>query len=622
MSRRSSAADPDVFRFRHGLTRDAVYAEPLEIERRAMHRQVFEAMRGMLDASSIGAIAHHAYAAQDAVAAAYFGELAGDNAAANRAAASACIFYERALAVAAPANAGRLSEKLARARLAAGFAELAAEPARHVLRERLRSNDIPGVLDAYVLLADIAAQSGADEARLATFEEMRRFLDTVADSSFEAFRALCESELAFADFDMDRVVAVTGGAAARGAREPHVAITLANARAHALLARREYRGAIASQTLAVRRAERAGDPDLRAAARMDLGIISLLSGDLERASRSFQTAATIAHEHFAATERALGLAMRSEAEVIRGNLALAQQLLLQALADTSASEHPGMMIAGGRAGIWLGLRADDRAFTHRVVDSLDLERSMFGKGAERLHPLAGAFARYLISTGRESEAHEILRRAIARLKSSKRYRITDWSFCSMLTVAEIGDPDDIPHARRPLAESSALVAPLFVNLFDAIVADRNGDPDAARRFAERTIEPFQRYGFAFEQVGALALAGRKAEALAAAERYGYNAIVKTLSEELLTRNRQGRSASDLTKRELAVARLVSERLTNRLIAERLCVSEKTVETHLASIFSKLGVSSRGEIGPALESGAVSRAGASPAPVYARRKRSG
>jgi predicted ATPase len=253
--------DPDVFRFRHGLTRDAVYAELLEIERRAMHRKVFEAMRAMPQPASIGAIAFHAHAAQDAPAAAYFGELAGDNAAANRAAAAACVFYERALAACVPASVGRLSEKLPTARLAAGLPDLAEGPAREALRERLQANDVQGVLDAYVLLADIAAQSGADDARLATFEEMRRFLETIPDPSFEAFRALCESELAFADFDMDRVVAVSAAAAVRGASDAQVAITIANARAHALLARREYRSAIASQTLAVRRADRDGDPN-------------------------------------------------------------------------------------------------------------------------------------------------------------------------------------------------------------------------------------------------------------------------------------------------------------------------------------------------------------------------
>jgi DNA-binding NarL/FixJ family response regulator len=50
--------------------------------------------------------------------------------------------------------------------------------------------------------------------------------------------------------------------------------------------------------------------------------------------------------------------------------------------------------------------------------------------------------------------------------------------------------------------------------------------------------------------------------------------------------------SGLTPRELDVLRLVAEGLTNRQIAEQLYLSPKTVGSHLVSVFSKLGVSSR------------------------------
>lgn len=50
--------------------------------------------------------------------------------------------------------------------------------------------------------------------------------------------------------------------------------------------------------------------------------------------------------------------------------------------------------------------------------------------------------------------------------------------------------------------------------------------------------------------------------------------------------------SMLSNRELEIAELVSDGHTNRQIARTLCLSEKTVETHLARTFIKLGVSSR------------------------------
>jgi DNA-binding CsgD family transcriptional regulator len=57
----------------------------------------------------------------------------------------------------------------------------------------------------------------------------------------------------------------------------------------------------------------------------------------------------------------------------------------------------------------------------------------------------------------------------------------------------------------------------------------------------------------------------------------------------------------LTASELRVARLAADGLTNREIAERLFVTERTVETHLRHVFQKLDISSRlqlpGALGP-------------------------
>ena len=51
----------------------------------------------------------------------------------------------------------------------------------------------------------------------------------------------------------------------------------------------------------------------------------------------------------------------------------------------------------------------------------------------------------------------------------------------------------------------------------------------------------------------------------------------------------------LTETELRVSRLVAEGLTNRQIADQLFISRRTVETHTAHVFRKLGVSNRTEL---------------------------
>jgi DNA-binding NarL/FixJ family response regulator len=57
----------------------------------------------------------------------------------------------------------------------------------------------------------------------------------------------------------------------------------------------------------------------------------------------------------------------------------------------------------------------------------------------------------------------------------------------------------------------------------------------------------------------------------------------------------GEPVSPLSARELDVAALVAEGLTNRAIAERLFISERTVDGHVARILAKLGFETRAQV---------------------------
>jgi DNA-binding NarL/FixJ family response regulator len=65
---------------------------------------------------------------------------------------------------------------------------------------------------------------------------------------------------------------------------------------------------------------------------------------------------------------------------------------------------------------------------------------------------------------------------------------------------------------------------------------------------------------------------------------------KAAREVLLARNERGDRG--LTERELDVLGLVRGGLSNKLIARRLEISEKTVKAHLTSIFQRIGVTDR------------------------------
>jgi DNA-binding CsgD family transcriptional regulator len=63
----------------------------------------------------------------------------------------------------------------------------------------------------------------------------------------------------------------------------------------------------------------------------------------------------------------------------------------------------------------------------------------------------------------------------------------------------------------------------------------------------------------------------------------------------------GSETGPLAKREVEVARLVAEGLSNKQVAALLFISERTVATHVGHILDKLGFKSRAQIGGWLSS---------------------
>ena len=70
---------------------------------------------------------------------------------------------------------------------------------------------------------------------------------------------------------------------------------------------------------------------------------------------------------------------------------------------------------------------------------------------------------------------------------------------------------------------------------------------------------------------------------------GRSVIDPTVVSRLVGRRRQADPMETLTAREREVLEQMAEGRSNRAIGERLCLSPKTVEAHVSTIFSKLGI---------------------------------
>lgn len=141
---------------------------------------------------------------------------------------------------------------------------------------------------------------------------------------------------------------------------------------------------------------------------------------------------------------------------------------------------------------------------------------------------------------------------------------------------------------------------LAATRYDMVDARRTGDA-AALEAVSRRFSEMGSVLYAAEAAAAAAVVHRKAGSNKDAIRLdglagALLARVGGVSVPLLA----GRSSSGpLSSRESEIAELAASGLTNRQIAERLVVSERTVENHLYRIFIKLGISGRDELGHAL-----------------------
>jgi DNA-binding NarL/FixJ family response regulator len=241
----------------------------------------------------------------------------------------------------------------------------------------------------------------------------------------------------------------------------------------------------------------------------------------------------------------------------------------------------------------LGGRQSDDVFEHASARV----RTAIASEAPGTDVLAGALAHDLLRLGRHAEAAALVAQTLdITPQAYPPYWLHD-------AASRCAEPAARAAARDALAviaaRDGALPARGFLALADAREALRRRRRDDAVKLAESAAEAFRTAGWRAEEAFALELAGRTADAVALFRAIGAIGEVRRLTETGVAATRR-RGESTLTAREREIAALVVAGHATKAIADALVISERTVETHIAAIYRKLGVSNRNALARLLD----------------------
>lgn len=222
-------------------------------------------------------------------------------------------------------------------------------------------------------------------------------------------------------------------------------------------------------------------------------------------------------------------------------------------------------------------------------------------GATGWYPQPG-HALLRVAQGDVAEGRSMLHRAVAGGDEGTRRRMLP-----ALVEVELA-AEDVTAARRAADELGALQGETSPAMLLAVAAASEagvlfaeGDATGALEWATRGQFHWTRLGVPYEAarcgvLGARILGYLDRHADAVAELASARAVFSELGARPALAEVDGlrgvRTVGVLTGREIEVLRLVATGLTNRGVADRLTLSEKTVARHLSNIFGKLGLSSR------------------------------
>lgn len=357
-------------------------------------------------------------------------------------------------------------------------------------------------------------------------------------------------------------------------------------------------------------ARRTGNPVGLGHALTNTGIwVSALSGALEEATEQLQEALQLARARGDLLFTALTLYGLALVATFRGEYDAAAEMLDEALATSVVSGTAGgEALALSGMGILAVARGDPEAAIGPLGEALRLGHLAEDKWV--LSSGSWALGSALVALGREPEGRAALTRAAsigdhfglrwprarARLAQARLVRghqagAEALAHVALREMSETGDLAGMADALEALAgfaldEESFVEAARLLGATDVLRSAVGCVPFSSERGTRERGETAVRAALGEDAFDRAVADGRS---LGPEEAVAYAARGRG------ERRRPSTGWASLTPAERQVAALVASGLTNPQIGEQLFISRRTVQTHLAHIFAKLGVSTRAEL---------------------------
>jgi DNA-binding NarL/FixJ family response regulator len=608
-----SESTTDRFRFRHALTREGVLADLLGRERRELHREVAASLeaRPGVDIKP-EELAYHFDEAGESEPAFHYHVLASAHAEKVFAFSNARKHLGRALELAsAEVDVAELQLRFSRAALWAGDAHGALRAAEEAKAGYEKRGDLRGTALALCEISDADWYLGQEDEARRMAEKSVLVLESLGTPCElgDAYRRMAQLALFNEDARSDwaeRTIEVARRCG-QPATEVIGLISLGGA-----LGRQGRADALGHLHEALRLALELDAPDLVFRARLFLIDVAAKRGAPPIDRRAlYDEMVDHAKKHAFSTDQLLGLEV--EELIARGNV---DQALRQ------ASQVSPDSIYGAGSQLLVALIHVARSGPENAAE-VDAPRRRLLGAAMLWRTFATATAQVFLLADQPRAALEHAELAKEHLRAgSQRFAVDVAVICAIESARRLGDDAALKSWIAVALEDGAATESLIRRARRAYAgaeqARRDGDLGRALELSAASVEALDHSQWPFvESIARL----RHAELLLERGNQDDRAVATAELAAVVTFWRQAgapwytrwlrdwarerrlrlpaapavRSTKALTRREREVATLVTEGLTNRQIAERLVISERTVESHVEHVMEKLSRHSRAEI---------------------------